>query len=41
MLPTAHLVNLSHPPAMPQLGAAAPDRHLPDRKVGGGATKTS
>ena len=26
MLPVAQLVNLSHPPAMPQLGTAAPDR---------------
>ena len=32
MLPTAQLVNLSHPPAMPQLGTAAPDQVIPDKK---------
>ena len=32
MLPTAQLVNLSHPPAMPQLGSAAPDRVVADKK---------
>ena len=32
MLPTAQLVNLSHPPAMPQLGTAAPDRVIADKK---------
>lgn len=32
MLPTAQLVNLSHPPAMPQLGSAAPAQVKPDKK---------
>ena len=32
MLPAAQLVNLSHPPAMPQLGSAAPDRVVADKK---------
>ena len=32
LLPTAQLVNLSHPPAMPQLGAAAPDQKKADKK---------
>ena len=32
MLPAAQLVNLSHPPAMPQLGDAAPDRVVADKK---------
>jgi 5'-3' exoribonuclease 1 len=32
MLPSAQLVNLSHPPAMPQLGTAAPPQVLADKK---------
>ena len=32
MLPTAQVVNLSHPPAMPQLGVAAPDVVVADKK---------
>jgi hypothetical protein len=32
MLPTAQLVNLSHPPAMPQLGTAAPTQVRADKK---------
>ena len=32
LLPGAELVNLSHPPAMPALGDAAPDRKVADKK---------
>jgi len=32
MLPSSQLVNLSHPPAMPKLGDAAPDRVVADKK---------
>ena len=32
LLPGAELVNLSHPPAMPLLGDAAPDRVVADKK---------